>query len=104
MSDQVTFEIDSYRYATGKWWGRIVFRYDTLRAGVEVRVTPHGSDFPDHSNGFDTEEELRQVFAERATGIIESGQYRLLKRGDSLRIGLDKTEPPDAGQPGWRRP
>ena len=99
MSDEVTFEIDPYQYKqTGKWWGRIIFRYETLRAGgAEVRVTPHGSDFSDHSNGFDTEEELRQVFAERATGIIESGQYRLLKRGDSVRIGLEKTQPPDAG-------
>ena len=95
MSDQTTFEIDPYRYRTGKWWGRIIFRYDTLRAGVEVRITPDGSDFPDHNNGFDTEDELRQVFAELATGIIESGLYPPLKRGASLRIGLEKTEPPE---------
>ena len=97
MSDQVTFEIDPYQYDTGKWWGRIVFKYDTLRAGVEVQVTPHGSDFPDHSDGFDTELELRLAFNERAIGITESGLYQHLRRGDSLRIGLEKTEPPDAG-------
>ncbi len=77
MSDQVTFEIDPYLYPTGKWWGRVIFKYNTLRAGVEVQVSPLGSDFPEHSNGFDTEEELRRVFAERATEAIEGGRFPL---------------------------
>ena len=73
MSDDVRFEIDPYQYDTGKWWGRIIFRYETLRAGVQVRVEPYGSDFPDHRDGFDTEQELRDVFAERAKQIVDRG-------------------------------
>ena len=73
MDYDVQFEIDPYQYDTGKWWGRIVFRYTTRRSGVQVRVEPYGSDFPRRSDGFDTEEELRDVFGARAKQIIDEG-------------------------------
>lgn len=73
--DRPIFEIDPYQYESGKWWGRIEFRYQTTRATVTMIVTPVRADFPDDADGFDTDEDVKAAFSRRAWEIVETNDY-----------------------------